>query len=139
DSPKGQASDDGVNCRDVYTDPLSTEKLWQRLVFGLPLFIAGFLLGAKSWERFLNHNMRWWDGLLIVGALCCACVGAGVLAFGHLWPPKQVCGEQRQGNIFHGGNTVPRELQSMWLGCLPIRLRGLKIGEEPTFANGESK
>jgi IS1 family transposase len=55
------------------------------------LVSSGYWLGVHSWERLLNNNMYWWDWLSIPSGLLCVCVGAGVLVFGHLWPPKQTC------------------------------------------------
>src|SRR5262249_41670298 len=86
-------SDPNIDCRDVYDDPLRSYEPWQRTINGFILVIAGAGLEFYFGQRWVYNHMRW-DCPLTLLSILSLCVGCGVLAFGHLWPPKRVCTEQ---------------------------------------------
>ena|SRR5947208_987605 len=82
-------------CRDVYDDPLESQEPWKRLAFGCCLAAFGWWLGVVRGGRlWITRQIRWWDYLLTALGALCFVAASGVLVFGHLWPPKRVCGEE---------------------------------------------
>ena len=112
---KSPPRDQNIGCRYIYNDPLGSEKLWERLLYGVVLCIVGFHLGRNGWDGFLNNDMRWWDWLLIPAGLIFWCVGAAVLAFGHPWPPRQDCNHGDDGKSRHEETVSQKVLTGPYL------------------------
>jgi hypothetical protein len=96
DGEQCRECDPRVRSRDVYNDPFRSQENWKGFLCGFLLFVIGLWLGNGSWERCIDNNVGWRDWPVVVICLGCACIGGGLMAFGHLWPPKQACTDDSQ-------------------------------------------
>ena len=105
DSTQSEPSHSCIHYRDVYDDPFSPEKPWQRFFFGFLFALGGFRL-ATTWA--VNRRTRWLRWLCIVVGMIVYAMGTTILLFGHAWPPKSECSEYSEyRQIFqHDGGNV---------------------------------
>jgi IS1 family transposase len=115
--PKSQPSNKRVYCRDVYDDPFRSQEPWKRFLSGIGLLCVGYWLAVKSGDRWINNNMRWWDWLFGLVGILNIFGGAGLVIFGHLWPPVTVCAENQRtqpNSVSHVNNVSQKLLDMPW-------------------------
>src|ERR1039458_5073020 len=100
-----QRGNKDINCRDVYDDPFSPERPWQRFLSGAILCASG--LGVAIVLGINGRVRRMWKCLLIIVGIVSLSIGITLLIFGHAWPSKQKCPQQSENKqpFEHGENV----------------------------------